>query len=150
MADSVIDPQGRRWVVRRRWIPRLGTETLWGRFRRCTRGTFRRVSDGADLDPGCADAIGEGIVGAIVLIVALVVLFFVVVPLLVAIVDVLILVVLAFLAATGRVLFRRPWIVEAVSDDGTVQRFRVVGWRASKERCRQLGQRLMAGVEPDV
>jgi hypothetical protein len=146
---AVTDPQGRRWVVRRRWMPRLGAETLWGRFRRRTRRTFDRVADGADVDPGCAELLGEGIVAAVVVIVVALVLFFVVVPLLVAIVDVLILLVLAAAGAATRVLFRRPWTVEATADDGTTRQWRVVGWRASGERCVQIGQRLQAGLDPD-
>jgi hypothetical protein len=150
MAESVVDPQGRRWVVRRRWMPRLGVETLWGRFRRRFRRVFDRVGDAADVDPGCAEVLGEGIAVALVVIIVVLALFFVVIPLLVAIVDVLILLLLTVAGAAARVLFRRPWTVEASADDGTTLRWRVVGWRSSGEQCVRIGQRLQAGLDPDV
>ena len=140
MAETVLARDGRRWVVRRRWMPRLGTDTLWGRFHRRFRKTFDRVGDAADVDPGCGELLGEGIAAALVVIAVALLLFFVAVPLLVAVVDVLILVLLAFLGALARVLLRRPWTVEAAADDGTVRRWRVVGWRASGERCAQIAR----------
>jgi hypothetical protein len=33
----------------------------------------------------------------------------------------------------ARLLFRRPWVVEAASDTRERRRWRVVGWRASRE-----------------
>ena len=150
MAESIVARDGRRWVVRRRWMPRLGTETLWGRFHRRFRKVMKRVGDAADVDPGCGELLGEGIAVALVVILVALLLFFVVVPLLVAIVDVLILVLLAIASALARILLRRPWIVEAVADDGTLQRWRVVGWRASGDRCTQIARRLEAGLDPDV
>lgn len=60
MAESIVGRDGRRWVVRRRWMPRLGTETLWGRFHRRFRKVFERVGDAADVDPGCGELLGEG------------------------------------------------------------------------------------------
>lgn len=149
MAEEIVDPQGRRWVVRRRWMPRLGAETLWGRFRRRLRRTFDRVADGADVDPGCAEVLGEGIVVAVLMIAAALLLFFVFVPLLVAVVDVLLLLLLTVVGATARVLFRRPWTIEAAADDGTTRQWRVVGWRASGERCGHIGQRLQVGLDPE-
>lgn len=148
MAESVTAPDGRKWIVRRRWMPRLGHESLWTRFSRRLRQTLRRAEDGADLDPGCAAEIGEGIVAAVAVILFALALFYVVIPLLVAIFDLLILLVLALLGALARVLFRRPWTVEARADDGTTLTWRVIGWRATHERCVQAAQRLQAGIEP--
>ena len=150
MGETIVDRRGRRWVVRRRWMPRLGADTLWGRFRRRLRRTFDRVADGADLDPGCGELLGEGIAVALVVIAVALLLFFVVIPVLVAIVDVLILLLLAGAGALSRILFRRPWTVEATADDGSVLRWRIVGWRASGERCAQVARRLEAGLDPDV
>ncbi|HET9770367.1 MAG TPA: hypothetical protein VFS16_05720 [Acidimicrobiia bacterium] len=149
MAETVTAPDGRRWVVRRRWLPRLGGETLWGRFSRRLRQTFRRAGDAADADPGCLEVLGEGFVAAIVIIVVVLALVFVFIPLLVAIVDLLFLLALALLGALARILFRRPWIVEARADDATTLRWRVTGWRASHERCVQVAQQLQAGTDPD-
>lgn len=86
---------------------------------------------------------------AVALILFAVALVYVVVPLLVALVDLLILILVALLGALTRVLFRRPWTVEARAADGTTQHWRVTGWRASHERCIEIAQRLQAGIEPD-
>lgn len=145
-AGPVLAPDGRRWVVRRRWLPRLGSETLWGRFHRRFRQSVRRAGDAADLDPGCLEIVGEGIVAAIAIVVVVLVALFVAIPLLVALVDVLILLVLAILGVVARVVLRRPWLVEARADDGTVLQWKVVGWRASDEWRTRIRDLLEAGV----
>ena len=149
VAETVTAPDGRTWVVRRRWMPRLGHETLWDRFSRRFRKVFNRAGDAADADPGCLEVFGEGIAAAVVIILVVLALIFVLVPLLVAIVDVLILLVVAALGVLARILFRRPWIVEARADDGTTHRWKVPGWRASHERCTQIAHRLQTGADPD-
>jgi hypothetical protein len=149
VAETVTAPDGRIWVVRRRWMPRLGHETLWGRFSRRIRKTFDRAGDAVDADPGCLEVLGEGIVAAVVIILVVLALIFVLIPLLVAIVDLVLLLLLALLSVLARILLRRPWIVEARADDGTAHRWNVTGWRASHERCIQIAQRLQAGIDPD-
>jgi len=146
LAERVVAPDGREWVVRRRWLPRLGGETLWGRFHRRFRQTVRRAGDVADADPGCLEVVGEGIVAAIAIIVFVLVLIFVAVPLLVAIVDIVILLLLALLGVLARVVLRRPWLVEARANDGTALEWKVVGWRASGEWRREMAELLQAGV----
>ncbi len=149
---TVVGPDSREWIVRRRWVPRLGPETLWGRFRRRTRKARERAGDFADIpDVGCGDELIGGILAFIAVIAILFFLFLVAIPLLVAIVDILILLVLALIAFGFRVLFRRPWIVEAAHAEPPVERalrWKVVGWRASAERCRELAQHLEAGILP--
>lgn len=142
-------PDGRRWVVRRRWAPRLGSETLWARFRRRSRGTARRggrLSDGLDVADGCIDL--ELLLLAVAVITVLVLAIFVVIPVLVAVVDLLVLIVLGILGVVGRVLFRRPWTIEARADDGTCRTWKKVGWRASREHRDEIAQLLAAGITP--
>lgn len=147
-------PAGQRWVVRRRWAPRLGPDTLFGRFKRRITGTGRRsreLIEGLDAVPdGCVDAEGllVGIVVAIVLVVVGLLLIFVVIPLLVALVDLLILLLLALLGILGRIVFRRPWTIEARADDGTIRTWKVVGWRASRDHRDEIAQLLAAGITP--
>lgn len=148
MARSVVAADGRRWVVRRRLAPRLGTESLWGRFHRRFRQTMRRAGDAADADPGCLDVIGEGIVAAIAIVLAVLVALFVLLPLLVAVVDVVVVVALSLLGILARVVLRRPWTVEARAGDGSSLLWRVVGWRASGDQVDAVAEGLRAGVVP--
>jgi hypothetical protein len=140
-------PEPTVWKVKRRWIPRLGADTLWNRFRRRIRKTFRRAGDAADVGDGCLD-VGDGVIAAIVVVVALLVLIFVVLPLLVAIVDLAILLVLALGGLVARVLFRRPWLIDARDGTGRVLRWRVVGWQASAQRVDDIRHLLADGMVP--
>lgn len=149
---EVQAPGGRRWVVRRRWAPRLGSDTLWSRFRRRIKGVWRRtgrIADSADVaDPGCVvDAFDELAVVLVVILIALL-LFFVVIPVLIAIVDLALLLVFAALGVLGRIAFRRPWTVEARDNDGNRYRWKVVGWQASQNRRDEIAQLLAQGIVP--
>lgn len=114
MGTTVTDPRGEVWTVRRRWVPRLGTESLLERFRGCFRRT-REWTDLADLvDPGGLDLVdGGGVLTDLTLVLALILLIFVGFSLLVALLDVVFVLLLALVGIVGRVLFRRPWVVEA-------------------------------------
>ena len=146
MATEVTAPDGRTWIVRRRLAPRLGSDTLWGRFRGRFRRTLDRVEDVPDL--GCLDAIGEGVTGVVVAIVLVLLAIFVLLPLLVAVVDVLIVLLAVAVGIVIRIVLRRPWVVEARADDGTAHCWRVVGWRASGARVLELSEHLQAGMLP--
>lgn len=135
------------WKVKRRWIPRLGADTLWARFRRRFRKTFRRAGDAADAGDGCLD-VGDGIVAAIVVVIVAAVAIFVILPVLVAIVDIAVLLVLALGGLVARVCFRRPWLIDARDGTGRVLRWRVVGWRASTQRVDAIRHLLAAGTVP--
>lgn len=148
MATTITGPDGRQWTVRRRLAPRLGAETVFGRMRRRVASITNRTTDGLGAPDGCMSADLDGIVVVLVLLVALVLLVFVVIPLLVVIVDLLILLLLAFLGLVARVVFRRPWVLEAASSDGQRHQWRVAGWRRSGEQCRHIAQMLAAGIVP--
>lgn len=134
--------------MRRHWAPRFGGETVGGRFLRRFRAVRRRTSDAADLEPGCLDVGGEGIAVVIAVIVVLLLLIFVGIPFLLALLDLVLLVVLTALGIAGRVLFRRPWTIEARHRDGTVHTWRVTGLRASAARRDEIAAALAAGVVP--
>ena len=78
------------------------------------------------------DILFEGGAIAFALAAVLVVLA-IVAPLIGVVVDLVLAILLTALGAAGRLLFRRPWSVEAVSDKGERHRWEVVGWRASGE-----------------
>jgi hypothetical protein len=145
-AQTVQAPDGRMWVVRRRWVPRLGAESLWGRMHRRFRQAVRRAGNIADADPGCLEVLGEGIAVAAAVIVIVVFAVFVGLPVLFALLDLIVVLLLALLGVLARVLFRRPWVVEARANDGAMSSWRVVGWTASRERCTEIAQLLAAGI----
>lgn len=135
---------GRRWRVGRQWTPRIGSETVLGRFRRRYRQATKRV-DVADAGHGCLELLGEGLAIAAVALAVLLLLVFGGLPILLALVDVVVVILLGLLGIAGRILLRRPWTVEAVGPDGTTAEWRVVGWRASGELVREIKRRIEQG-----
>jgi len=150
VAGSAKGQSGQNWVVRRRWAPRLGQDTAFGRLRRRMRALRRRargLGEGIDAVPdGCVDV--EALVIAVVVVVVVVLAVFFVIPFLVALVDLVVVLLLALLGVMARVVFRRPWVVDARADDGTVLTWKVVGWRASGQRRDEIAQMLAAGITP--
>ncbi len=145
---TITGPDGRQWTVRRRLAPRLGAETVFGRIRRRVASITNRTTNGLDVPSGCMSVDLDGIVVVLLVLAALLLLVFVVIPLLVVIIDLLILVLLALLGIVARVVFRRPWVLEAAASDGQRHQWRVVGWRRSGEQCRHIAQMLGAGIVP--
>jgi hypothetical protein len=93
-------------------------------------------------DPGCALDAAEAIA---VFVVAVVVILFVVLiglPLLIALGELVLVLLLAVLGVVGRVVFRRPWIVDAVGPGGEHHVWNVVGWRASGAVRRFVAERV--------
>lgn len=131
----MVGPDGRTWKVRRRWVHR---SVSW-------RGG-RRVPDvdvpGLELlddELGIFAAIGLAITAVVV--VALAVLF--VIPALVFAVELLLVVLAIGLGAGARIVFRRPWTVEArVAGTNEGREWKVVGWRASGELVDTLAERI--------
>ncbi len=152
---KVQGPDGRRWVVHRQWAPRLKGRGLRARLRR-----RRDSDDGAWWDPVVDFVpldIGDGlprVVLAVVLAVALTLLLaafvvFVVVPLLLVLLDVVVVIALLVGGVVARVLFRRPWTVEAVTEDGgTELHFQAVGLKASRRLRDDVTRRLAQGQDP--
>jgi hypothetical protein len=106
---------------------------LPGRLRRSARASRQAAGETAGDAPGFAmDTLFEG--GAIAFALAAVfVVLAIVAPLIGVVVDLVLAILLTALGVAGRLLFRRPWSVEAVSDTGERHRWQVVGWRARGE-----------------
>lgn len=141
-----VQTAGGVWHVRRRWGPRhIGSHTIWARFLERSRRVRRRTTELGDVpDPGCAPDLGEALLVFIVAVVAVVFLILIGIPFLIALGELLLIVVLALAGVVGRVLFRRPWTVDAVSPDGSHHTWSVVGWRASAAARQFIADRVAA------
>lgn len=152
---SVAAPDGRTWTVRRGLLPRPPRWMGWG-FR-----NRRRTGPVADDDPSewwhALDLVPDGgdsvsaVVVLIAIVAALVLAWFVVFPLLFFLADLLIVLLLAAGGVAFRVLFRRPWRVEASTDGPPPAQaaWAVVGVRDSAEAVRAVAEQLAAGTGID-
>lgn len=85
----------------------------------------------------------------IVLIVVVLFLIFIGIPFLIALGELLLIVLLALSGIVGRVLFRRPWTVDAVDPNGGHRDWHVVGWRSSGAARQFVADRIAAtGTTP--
>ena len=131
--QSVTDPNGRPWTVGIRWLPRKPRWIGWGPRRKKRKDRDWGWLDAVDPFSALDAADGPGSLAAIVAVAALVFLFwFFVLPVAILALDLLFVVLLAAVSVAARVLFRRPWIVEA-STTGEQHQRPVVGYRASRE-----------------
>lgn len=138
----MTSPEGRRWIVRRLWLPRLRRE---------------RQQDGGEEDDDDRGA-GEGngslgdlfdvddfgglvLAAAAVVAIALFVLFLL--PYALFVLELLVLAILL----TYKILFRRPFTVEALPLGAARERMRwhVVGWRESGDAVREIAKALERG-----
>ncbi len=118
--------------MRRRWAPRhLGADTAFGRFRKRVRAVRKRTRTDDIPDPGCLFDLIEAVSAALAVAVFLVFMFLVGLPFLIALGELLVVLLLVVGGVVGRVLFRRPWTIDAVSPEGDHHVWDVVGWRAS-------------------
>jgi hypothetical protein len=142
---TVTTPAGEQWRVRRLWAPRLQGGHLWSRARRSLR-IGRRLAEKAGVDGvGSAVELLDEIVLGLAVVAVIVLMVFLVVPAVLALVDLLVAIVLAALGIVARILFRRPWVVEARSSAGESHRWRVVGRRASREHTASVANALAHG-----
>ncbi|MCW2621270.1 MAG: hypothetical protein JWL64_872 [Frankiales bacterium] len=130
-------PDGREWQVRRRWmhrdLPKL-------------RRLRQPEDDGPDLD-WLADFLDDPVtallaLAGLVVVGVLAVLF--VLPALIFVFELLFVLIVVGLGVLTRVLFRRPWTVEA-RRQGTVVRQQAVGWRRSSAALAELAAAVSAG-----
>jgi hypothetical protein len=101
------------------------------------------VVDGA----GCVPDL-DGIIVALIAIVLLVLFVVFVLPLLVVAVEILLGVVVLLLGLVAKVVFRRPWAIDAFARDGTHLRWKEVGWRTTTARMEEITAALSHGVIP--
>lgn len=150
-AVTVSDAQGRDWRVEVRWLP-------WAPRWRGPRPKGKKKEPGdtrwydwidlaepiAWFDEGLA-----GFVTAIVFVVLLVMAVLFLLPAFILLVEILIVVLVVVAAVLIRVLFRRPWIVDAfpVDDPSAHLVWKVVGTGRAKETVDIVAQQLAAGIE---
>jgi hypothetical protein len=158
----VTAPDQTQWTVRVAWEPR------WRALARRFGGWRRKKKDDGKIDPGdiidgaanVSNAtpggggggggggidLGEAavaiVIAGIALIIAALLFWWVLLPLLLLVLDLVIVLILLVLAIVGRVLFRRPWTVEATSATGQRITADVVGWRAALRKRDELAEQL--------
>ena len=131
------------WTVRRKWIHR---RLKW-------RGTSTRsidFLDGADVVTLGDDlpVVGMILVAVALLLLAIVAVLFII-PALIFLAELLIIVTIVGLGLLGRLLFGRPWTVEAQQQPGGRGfEWKVRGWRASGELVHAVASRLRANGVP--
>lgn len=97
-----------------------------------------------------AEGCGEEFFLGLMIVVGIVVFVIVGWPLLVLLVDFAWLAFAVVVGVLGRVIFRRPWRVEAVRDDGVRHSWDVVGFRKAGRQRDTVARALAAGVPPAV
>ena len=149
-ATRVTAPGGAEWVVRRQWTPRTTqlARRLWSSVDQRRRRRRERGEDPAW--PEVVDAVGWipfewGWLLAVILAAVVAVLVFGVVA---VVIDVVVAAVLVLAGVIARVVFRRPWTVEALSDRGERLTRSVVGWGASTRARDELVAALADGRSP--
>jgi hypothetical protein len=142
----VTSPDGDRWRVKRRWTNRPLPDV-------------RRRFGNEDDEGGWATQIGlegflsgldESIVLSIAMAVLLVLFVLVLWPLLGIAFELVLLFLLLSSGIVGRVLLRRPWVVEAVNLDHPERSttFGVKGWRRSGQAIKAMRSAIAAGQTP--
>jgi hypothetical protein len=157
MKQVVIhDPNGLRWIVRRRWLP-------WSvRWRGPGRARKRRekeekypgwthVFDVADPLLWFDEAPG-GFLLILGLVVAAVVTLFVL-PFFVFLIEVLLVALVAGIGIVFRIVFRRPWLVEAYPVEGPHDKhliWKVAGVRRSGLAVDDIAEQIRSGIPTPV
>lgn len=151
---------GAQWTVRVVWEPRWRPlARRFGGWRRTRKK--RRSEDAVDDAVQLSDAVPTGsggsggggfgdvmvvvVVVCIGVIAAAALFWWVLLPLLLIVIDLVVVLVLLVLAIVGRVLFRRPWTVQAKTGGGERVAVEVVGWRAALRRRDELAESLRRG-----
>ncbi len=135
---------GARWRVRRRWLdrPPPNLRQLWRRN--------RKEADEVNWLDAAWWTEGDSIVLGIAAVVVLVLVIFVLLPLLGVALELIAVLFLVSSGVVGRVVLRRPWIVEAqkLGDPEERVAFAVKGWRDSSQALRELRTALAAAGPP--
>ena len=87
-----------------------------------------------------------GLVVTVLVIVGLVLLVWLGIPALLALVDLVVVLGAAVSGVVARVVFRRPWTVEARSETGEILEARVVGWRKAGATVKQIARNIEFGL----
>jgi hypothetical protein len=141
-AEIVRSPDGERWRVRRRWldhpVPKLRRVLEDRRGELAAEGGIEMLFSDSSVGAGIALAVGLAVV------------VFVVLPLIGLALELIILVAFVGLGLIGRLLFRRPWMIEAVNLDHPQRsaEFGVQGWSESGRAVAQLSAAIQASGIP--
>ena len=136
---------GTRWRVRRRWLDRPPPN-----LRRLWRQNRKEADEVNWLDAAWWME-GDSIVLGIAAVVVLVLVIFVLLPLLGIALELIAVLFLLSSGVIGRVILRRPWIVEAqeLGDPEERVAFAVKGWRDSSQALRELRTAIAATGPPE-
>ncbi|WP_433361725.1 hypothetical protein ACQPZX_29030 [Actinoplanes sp. CA-142083] len=164
---GVTSPTGTAWSVRVVWAPRWRIlARRFGGWRSKRTETPGDVVDGtmqvaSNVPPSGGGGGGGGgffsldnelAVIAFILIgfvLAAVLFWWVLLPLLLLVLDGMIVLLLLAVSVVARVLFRRPWTVEATAPGETLIAQEVVGWRAALRRRDEIADALARGLRPE-
>jgi hypothetical protein len=135
---------GARWRVRRRWLDRPPPN-----LRRLWRQNRKEADEVNWLDAAWWIE-GDSIVLGIAAVVVLLLVIFVLLPLLGVALELIAILFLLTSGVIGRVVLRRPWIVEAqkLGDPEERVAFAVKGWRDSSQALRELRTAIAATGPP--
>jgi hypothetical protein len=141
---TVTAPDGTSWTVGPRWSSTKGV--------RLPRRQRHGRDDSRSFDPCDVGFLFDDFVAmllaAIAFVVVVLLLVFVVWPLLALAVELLVAALLLVAGLIGRVVFGRPWTVEAKSSAGEVRTWQVRGYGAMRRTVREVSEQLAAGWEP--
>ncbi|MGC9667839.1 hypothetical protein ACNTMW_14950 [Planosporangium sp. 12N6] len=163
---TTSSPDGTEWKVRVVWQPRWrALARRFGGWRRNRRKGGVDIG-GLDVPTGGGGGGGDGFLGGLaddILVAIAVIVFLIVVgalfwwvllPLLLLVVDLVVVILLLAVAIPARVLFRRPWTVEAARSvpDGGEEYFatEVVGWRHALGTRDEIAEKLRMGYPAPV
>ena len=131
---------GRKWTVRRRWLPKVARTA-----RRRVDGHLRRLRHvGRAGDVADVASVFDDLLPAIAILIVVVAALAFLVTGLPLLIDAVAILAFGVGGAVARVLFRRPWTVEAVSGDDRIER-QVVGWRRAGEEVALLAHAVEHG-----
>lgn len=149
---------GDQWKVSRRWTSRRGRLDRWWRFRKPGKdGEGFGVSDlldpldflGGALDGGLA-GIAAVVVISVVVIVLAALLAFIILPILGVALEIAILFMLISSGVLGRIVLRRPWIIDVQNlDHPELSRtYEIIGWLRSRRAIEEIKSLLASGGLP--
>jgi hypothetical protein len=141
-------PDGQTWVVRRRWTPRIGDDSIWSRLRRRSQRSAKHADTAGGYSLFSAFVVDDFAVVVRWVVIVVVATLLIVLSAFAAVVEVALLTLLVIAGVVSRVLLDRPWTIEAVPDDGASLAWLESGWRASTDRRDHIATLLEAGITP--
>lgn len=153
MARKVVSADGTSWSVGRRWLPRRprwrGKKRKKGKESSAAFDPF--VADLLDLDVPVIGGVLAAVATAVVIVALVVLAVTFVFPAVILLIEVVLLALIAGVGLAARILFRRPWTVEAMNTGtGELHVWNVVGWRSSGDLVDRVADALTRGDSPQT